>query len=201
LVNLTDSRESEPRRTQVRRGFFIGAGDAAKRKPFEKHERFGTAPRPDRFKTGDRFGLPVFSRNFREDGWTPPSHRESLIATLNPRWVYLAQAQGGETVVPTTDAAENADSSAGGASLSSETAWEGVARMVTETGVDDLAEVGSIAGVVWHFLHENGAVTLSRLAKGIDAPRDTVMQGVGWLAREGKIRFEETQRSKTISLA
>jgi hypothetical protein len=60
--------------------------------------------------------------------------------------------------------------------------------------------IGSMAGAVWEYLNENGAVTLSKLARDIDAPRDTVMQAVGWLAREGKLAFHESNRSKLISL-
>ncbi|MGE3315615.1 MAG: winged helix-turn-helix domain-containing protein [Planctomycetaceae bacterium] len=60
--------------------------------------------------------------------------------------------------------------------------------------------VGMIAGMVWKYLDVNGAVTLSKLAREIDAPRDLVMQGVGWLAREGKIEFQEGSRNKLIAL-
>lgn len=73
--------------------------------------------------------------------------------------------------------------------------------MVTEALTNEIVNIGSIAGVIWHYLDENGPVTLSKLAKDIGAPRDAVMQGVGWLAREGKVRFDETPRSKLISLA
>jgi len=69
-----------------------------------------------------------------------------------------------------------------------------------ELNGEDLAQIGVVAGQVWHFLHMHGPVTLSKLAKGVEAPRDLVMQGVGWLAREGKVRFDETPRSKVISL-
>lgn len=72
--------------------------------------------------------------------------------------------------------------------------------MSTEALANEILDIGSVAGIVWHYLEENGRVTLARLAKEIDAPRDTVMQGVGWLAREGKVRVEETPRSKLISL-
>jgi len=61
--------------------------------------------------------------------------------------------------------------------------------------------IGLVAGWVWKYLDEHGAVTLSKLAREIDAPRDMVMQGVGWLAREGKVEFHEGPRSKMISLA
>ncbi len=60
--------------------------------------------------------------------------------------------------------------------------------------------IGTVAGQVWNYLNDHGAVTLSKLAREIEAPRDLVMQGVGWLAREGKIAFHEGPRSKTISL-
>ncbi|MSR56593.1 MAG: hypothetical protein EXS05_02835 [Planctomycetaceae bacterium] len=73
--------------------------------------------------------------------------------------------------------------------------------MVMEFESLGLDTIGIVAGQVWQYLGANGSVTLSKLAKDLDAPRDTVMQGVGWLAREGKVRFEETPRSKVISLA
>jgi len=73
--------------------------------------------------------------------------------------------------------------------------------MVTESIANEIANIGSVAGMIWSYLEMNGPVTLSKLAKDIEAPRDQVMQGVGWLAREGKIRFDETPRSKVIALA
>ena len=60
--------------------------------------------------------------------------------------------------------------------------------------------IGTVAGDVWKFLQESGPVTLSKLAREIDAPRDLVMQGIGWLAREGKIEFQEGPRSKLVTL-
>jgi hypothetical protein len=72
--------------------------------------------------------------------------------------------------------------------------------MATELVGNEISKIGAAAGMVWQHLDQNGAVTLSKLVKEIDAPRDQVMQGIGWLAREGKIRFDETSRSKVISL-
>jgi hypothetical protein len=72
--------------------------------------------------------------------------------------------------------------------------------MATEMVGNEISKIGAAAGMVWQYLDQNGAVTLSKLAKEIDASRDQVMQGIGWLAREGKIRFDETSRSKVISL-
>jgi hypothetical protein len=73
--------------------------------------------------------------------------------------------------------------------------------MVTESVANEIANIGAVAGLVWNYLELNGPVTLTKLAKEIEAPRDLVMQGVGWLAREGKVRFDETPRSKVIALA
>ncbi len=61
--------------------------------------------------------------------------------------------------------------------------------------------IGTVAGWVWHYLHDHGPVTLSKLAREIDAPRDLVMQALGWLARENKVRFHEGKRSKLVSLS
>jgi winged helix-turn-helix protein DUF2582 len=64
-----------------------------------------------------------------------------------------------------------------------------------------LEQIGDTAGAVWHYLHENGPRTITQLVKDVDAPRDTVMQGIGWLAREDKLAIEEDARGrKLISL-
>ena len=61
-------------------------------------------------------------------------------------------------------------------------------------------EIGSTAGAVWHKLLEHGQLTITQLSKEVDAPRDRVMQAVGWLAREDKLRIEVQARRKLISL-
>ncbi len=64
-----------------------------------------------------------------------------------------------------------------------------------------LDQIGETAGDVWHALVEHGQLTLTQLAKEIDAPRDRVMQAVGWLAREEKVRIDEQSRKRMISLS
>ena len=59
-----------------------------------------------------------------------------------------------------------------------------------------LEQIGDVAGVLWHHLSENGPRSLTQLAKEIDAPRDVIMQAVGWLAREDKLSIEEDARGK-----
>jgi hypothetical protein len=62
-----------------------------------------------------------------------------------------------------------------------------------------IAQIGETAGEVWRALSEKGPLTTSRLVKEIDAPRDVVMQAIGWLAREDKIDIEEG-RTRTVTL-
>ena len=63
-----------------------------------------------------------------------------------------------------------------------------------------IEQIGQTAGLVWHALNERGPQSLAKLTKSIDAPRDLVMQAVGWLAREDKVWIEETARARTIGL-
>lgn len=72
-----------------------------------------------------------------------------------------------------------------------------MATVAEETGVQ---LIGEVAGDVWHYLFENGPVPFSRLIKGVDCSRDTVMQAIGWLAREDKIVIEGAGRFKRICL-
>ena len=69
---------------------------------------------------------------------------------------------------------------------------------IETTGVQ---QIGEVAGEVWQILSENGPMSFSKLAKEIDAPRDIVSSGIGWLAREEKICFDESGRTRMITLA
>ena len=72
--------------------------------------------------------------------------------------------------------------------------------MAKELPPERVESIGTLAGLVWQYLDSHDAVTLSKLAREIEAPRDLVMQGVGWLAKEEKIAFLKGPRSKLISL-
>jgi hypothetical protein len=61
-------------------------------------------------------------------------------------------------------------------------------------------KIGETAGQVWQLLDISGPQKLTQIAKEVDAPRDLVMQAVGWLAREEKIVIEEQSRSRVVSL-
>lgn len=72
--------------------------------------------------------------------------------------------------------------------------------MATCTESTAVQQIGEIAGAVWNTLEENGPMSFTKLTKAIDAPRDVVAFGVGWLAREDKVSIEESGRTRIISL-
>jgi hypothetical protein len=72
--------------------------------------------------------------------------------------------------------------------------------MATAMRESCLSEIGETAGAVWHTLNEQGPLTIAKLVKEIEAPRDVVMQALGWLAREEKVEIEEDGRTRVVSL-
>jgi hypothetical protein len=72
--------------------------------------------------------------------------------------------------------------------------------MTTEPSASLVASIGTMAGVVWTTLSKNGPMTMAKLVKAIGEPRDSVMQALGWLAREEKINIVEENRSRVVSL-
>jgi len=72
--------------------------------------------------------------------------------------------------------------------------------MATAPPVSHVAQIGDTAGAVWNALMQEGPLSMARLVKLVDQPRDVVMQALGWLAREDKIWIEEEGRRRTVSL-
>jgi hypothetical protein len=72
--------------------------------------------------------------------------------------------------------------------------------MVSDEPTSCLEQIGQTAGLVWHALDEHGPQSVTKLAKMVSAPRDIVMQAVGWLAREEKLDINETRRGRIVSL-
>ena len=52
------------------------------------------------------------------------------------------------------------------------------------------ARIGEAAGKVWQALHAKGPMRKSGIAKATGLTGDLLNQGIGWLAREGKIASE-----------
>ena len=63
-----------------------------------------------------------------------------------------------------------------------------------------ILQIGENAGLVWTALSDHGPLTMAKLVKTVKQPRDTVMQALGWLAREDKIHIEEDGRKRMVSL-
>jgi hypothetical protein len=72
--------------------------------------------------------------------------------------------------------------------------------MATVTVESCIEQIGETAGIVWQVLDDEGSVPLTKLVKKVSAPRDQVMQAIGWLAREDKLLIEEEGRKKIVSL-
>ncbi|MFA5287046.1 MAG: winged helix-turn-helix domain-containing protein [Candidatus Omnitrophota bacterium] len=63
-----------------------------------------------------------------------------------------------------------------------------------------IIEIGIIAGDIWYYLDQHGAVSLSVLVKSIDKSRDNVLMSLGWLAREGHVLLERAGDDYKVSL-
>jgi hypothetical protein len=61
-------------------------------------------------------------------------------------------------------------------------------------------QIGETAGILWHILNDEGPQSLTKLIKKVDAPRDLVMQALGWLACEQKIDFQDQKRTRVVFL-
>ena len=72
--------------------------------------------------------------------------------------------------------------------------------MATATCGSCIEQIGDTAGLVWRHLDSNGPQKMTQLVKSVDVPRDTLMQALGWLAREDKIAIDEEGRARIVSL-
>lgn len=58
-------------------------------------------------------------------------------------------------------------------------------------------QIGLVAGKLWRALETKGEVSLPQLPKLLKEKETTVYQGLGWLAREGKVTYR-TEGSRTF---
>ncbi len=63
-----------------------------------------------------------------------------------------------------------------------------------------ITKIGENAGLVWGAL-QNGAQGLKALKKATKLKNEELYLALGWLAREGKINFTETEADLVIALA
>jgi hypothetical protein len=72
--------------------------------------------------------------------------------------------------------------------------------MTSEPDNSCVENIGETAGLVWRTLSTTGPLSIAKLVKAAGQPRDTVMQALGWLARDDKIDIEEDGRTRIVSL-
>ncbi|MDE0553775.1 MAG: winged helix-turn-helix domain-containing protein [Candidatus Poribacteria bacterium] len=63
-----------------------------------------------------------------------------------------------------------------------------------------LDNIGHVAGTIWHYLEANNEATVTKITREIGETERSVLMGVGWLAREGKLDFEKRKQGTYITL-
>ena len=63
-----------------------------------------------------------------------------------------------------------------------------------------ITKIGENAGLVWGAL-QNGAKDLKALKKATKLKNDELAFALGWLAREGKVNFDEKDGEIVVALA
>jgi hypothetical protein len=62
-------------------------------------------------------------------------------------------------------------------------------------------EIGTAAGTIWRYLDEHGETTLAKLKQGTEVSDQLLLMGLGWLAREGKIRLVRGKQVTRVMLS
>ena len=60
--------------------------------------------------------------------------------------------------------------------------------------------IGINAGLVWNALNGNGKLTLKEIKKATKLKEKEIYAALGWLAREGKVPFDEAAEEIVIEL-
>lgn len=61
-------------------------------------------------------------------------------------------------------------------------------------------KIGDIAGVLWRYLDDHGAETVTKIAKETAIDSKEIQRAVGWLAKEDKVMITPRGRSELIAL-
>ena len=62
-----------------------------------------------------------------------------------------------------------------------------------------LDNIGIIAGEIWHYLEKNKEVSVGKLTQELKQTDRMILLGLGWLAREGKLKIENIAWSRLVS--
>ena len=60
--------------------------------------------------------------------------------------------------------------------------------------------IGNVAGTIWNYLEANNEATVTKITREIGATERSVLMGIGWLAREGKLDFNQRKQGTYITL-
>jgi len=61
-------------------------------------------------------------------------------------------------------------------------------------------DIGEAAGRIWEALHENDPMSKTELAKRTGLSNVLLNQGIGWLAREGKLVQEKVKKVEKFTV-
>jgi Mn-dependent DtxR family transcriptional regulator len=61
-------------------------------------------------------------------------------------------------------------------------------------------KIGETAGSIWKLLGKTGEMPVSRVSKALKETDAVVYQGLGWLAREGKVRYRKKGKVTYVSI-
>ena len=60
--------------------------------------------------------------------------------------------------------------------------------------------IGESAGKVWRYLEAQSPRSVSQIQRGTNLNQSLTYLALGWLAREGKIRFQQEGRELQVSI-
>lgn len=60
--------------------------------------------------------------------------------------------------------------------------------------------IGESAGTVWNYLREHPEAPLEEISKQLKLKNGLAFMAIGWLAREGKLQFQEEKKKTKVSL-
>lgn len=63
-----------------------------------------------------------------------------------------------------------------------------------------LEEIGITAGEIWHYLDEYDEASVGKLTQELKKTERQISLGIGWLAREGKLKIEKRNRATYFML-
>jgi len=59
--------------------------------------------------------------------------------------------------------------------------------------------IGEMAGEIWRLLQHEGPLSIAAIVRKVKRPQGVVYMGIGWLAREDKLLFNQSKRGMSIS--